>query len=243
MSKTVLITGTSRGIGKATAEEFAKNGWNVITHARKQTEGFESYTVNLAKTCKVIVSPIYFDMLDSETMKKSISTLKKNKTVIDTLVNNAGIVHGDLFQMTSIATIKNVFDINLFSHMELTQLVLKILAKENASIVNVASVAGIEFRGGNSAYGVSKAAMIAWTKILEAELHNRVRVNAIAPGLTETDMAQELEDKYQLITASRNAINRLAKPEEIAKAIFFLSSDAASFITGQVLRVDGGGGI
>jgi 3-oxoacyl-[acyl-carrier protein] reductase len=145
--------------------------------------------------------------------------------------------------MTPISSIKDVFNVNLFAHMELTQNVLKIIAKENASIVNVASVAGIDFRGGNSAYGVSKAALIAWTKILQAELRGKVRVNAVAPGLTETDMAQEMEAKLQAITLSRAVIGRLANPREIAKTIYFLASDDASFITGEVLKVDGGGGI
>jgi 3-oxoacyl-[acyl-carrier protein] reductase len=104
-------------------------------------------------------------------------------------------------------------------------------------------VAGLNPRAGNSAYGVSKAAMIAWTRVLEAELRGKARVNAVAPGLTETDMAQEMEDRLQAITLSRTVTDRLAKPEEVANAIYYLSSDDASFITGQVLTVDGGGGI
>lgn len=242
-NKTTLITGASRGIGKVTVKIFAENGWDVIAHARKHTKEIENYLSELAEMNKVSVTPVYFDMLDSAAMKECVKELKKNKVTIDSLVNNAGIAHGCLFQMTPISMIKNVFDVNLFAHMELTQLVLKIMAKENASIVNVASVAGTDFRGGNSAYGVSKAAMIAWTKVLQTELHGKVRVNVVAPGLTETDMALEMEDKLQAITLSRAVIGRLAKPEEVAKAIYFLSSDDASFITGQVLKVDGGGGI
>jgi len=242
MSKAVFITGTSRGIGKATVRVFAENGWNVIAHARTCTDQFGEYLVELASLHKVTITPVYFDMLDSEAMKGCISELKKEKVTIDALVNNAGIAHGSLFQMTPISAIKDVFNTNLFAHMELTQLVLKIIAKESASITNIASVAGIDFRSGNSAYGVAKAAMIAWTKVLQAELRGRVRVNAVAPGLTETDMALEMEEKLQAITLSRAVISRLAKPEEVAKAIYFLASDEASFITGQVLKVDGGGG-
>ena len=242
-AKTAFITGTSRGIGKATVNVFAENGWNIIAHARKQSQEFENGLSELAASCDVTITPAYFDMLDSVVMKECIKELKKNKIVVDALVNNAGIAHGALFQMTSISSIKNVFDVNLFAHMELTQLILKIMAKEGASIVNVASVAGIDMRSGNSAYGVSKAALIAWTKVLQMELHGNVRVNAVAPGLTETDMAHIMEDKLQAITLSRAVISRLANPDEIAKAIYFLSSDEASFITGAVLKVDGGGGI
>jgi 3-oxoacyl-[acyl-carrier protein] reductase len=243
MSRTALITGTTRGIGRATAGVFAEKGWDVIAHARKRTEEFEYDMSKLAASNNISVTPVYFDMLDSTTMKECIKELKKNGRTIHALVNNAGIAHGALFQMTPVSAIRDVFDTNLFAHMELTQLVLKIMPKGNAAIVNVASVAGIDFRGGNSAYGVSKAAMIAWTKVLEAELRGNVRVNSVAPGLTETDMAQEMEKKLSAITLSRTVIGRLAKPEEVARAIYYLSSDDASFITGQVLKVDGGGGI
>ena len=243
MSKTAFVTGTSRGIGKATVEVFAENGWNVIAHARKRTEELENYLSELAAFNNVLITPVYFDMLDSAGMKDSVKELRKNNIIVDALVNNAGISHGGSFQMTPVSVIKDVFNVNLFAHMELTQLALKIMAKTNASIVNVASVAGVDSRTGNSAYGVSKAAMIAWTKVLSAELRDKVRVNAVAPGLTETDMAQEMEEKLQAITLSRAVISRLAKPDEAAKAIYFLSSEDASFITGQILKVDGGGGI
>jgi len=243
MSKTVFITGATRGIGKATVRVFAENGWTIVAHARKYSEEFERCLTELASSSKVSILPVYFDMLDTAAMKECVQQLKRKGFRIDALVNNAGVAHGGLFQMTPVSTIKEVFDVNLFAQMELTQLVLKIMPKEGASIVNVASVAGIYFRSGNSAYGVSKAAMIAWTKVLQTELRDRVRVNAVAPGLTDTDMAQKMEEELRAITLSRAAISRLAKPEEVAQTIFFLSSDSASFITGQVLSVDGGGGI
>ena len=242
MNKTAFITGTTRGIGKVTMELFASKSWNIIAHARNQTKSFENEITKTAELNGVNITPVYFDMLDSALMKDCVLKLKSKKITIDSLVNNAGIAHGGLFQMTPVSKIKEVFNVNLFAHMELTQLVLRIMAKVDASIVNVASVAGIDFRGGNSAYGVSKAALIAWTKVLQAELRGKVRVNAVAPGLTETDMAHEMEKKLQAITLSRAVISRLANPEEIAKAIYFLSSNDASFITGEVLKVDGGGG-
>jgi len=179
-------------------------------------------------------------MLDTAAMKERVKELKKDKIVIDALINNAGIAHGGLFQMTPVSDIKKVFDVNLFAQMELTQLVLKIMAKENAAIVNVASVAGVDMKGGNSAYGVSKAAMIAWTKVLQTELRGKVRVNAVAPGLTETDMATLMEKQAGLSMVQNSLMKRMAKPEEIANVAVFLASYKSSFINGQVIRVDGG---
>jgi 3-oxoacyl-[acyl-carrier protein] reductase len=240
MNKTAFITGTSRGIGKAAVEVFAQNGWNVIAHARTFSDSFNNNLTELSEINGVSIRPVFFDMLDSTAMKVSFKALKKEKLVIDALVNNAGIAHGGLFKMTPVSTIKEVFDVNLFAQMELTQYALKFMTGENASIVNVASVSGVDFRAGNSAYGVSKAALIAWTKVLQAELRGSVRVNAIAPGLTETDMAFEMGEKERAAMIEGTVMNRLAKPEEIAKAIYFLSSGDASYIAGQVLKVNGG---
>ena len=242
-NKTVMITGSNRGIGKATLEEFAKNKWNIVAHSRVQLKENEEYLINLEKTHDINITPVYFDMLDTDEMKKNIIQLKKDKITIDALVNNAGTGGGELFQMTPVSVIKDVFNVNLFAQMELTQLVLRIMAKENASIVNLSSVLGIDFRRGNTAYGASKAALIAWSKTLQTELGGRVRVNVVAPGLVDTDMGNEMSQEAREKMMSRNVINRFAQPEEVAKVIYFLSSDASSFITGQVLKVDGGGGI
>jgi 3-oxoacyl-[acyl-carrier protein] reductase len=234
--KTVCITGANRGIGNATSKLFAERGWKVIAHARKQTSLFDTFCNEIS------AMPVFFDMLDVATMKNCIKSLKENGVIIDALVNCAGIAGGNLFQMTNISEIRHIFDVNLFAQMELTQLILKLMAKEGASIVNVASVAGIDLRASNSAYGVSKAAVIAWTKVLSLELMGKVRVNAVAPGLTQTDMALELEKKHKPITPGKAKFGRLGQPHEIAEAILYLSSDKASFVSGTVFRVDGGGG-
>ena len=144
--------------------------------------------------------------------------------------------------MTAISKIREVFDINLFSHMELTQLFLRYMIKNGGgSIINVASITGEDLNIGNCAYGVSKAAMIAFTKTLAAETASLgVRVNAVSPGLTETDMAAQMEENASKRMISESAMKRLAKPEEVAKMILFLATDNASFINGQIIRVDGG---
>lgn len=237
-----FITGSNRGIGRAMAEEFARNGADLIAHARLKTDAFEADMSGIADKYGVSVTPVYFDMTDSEAMKEVFRELYKNKTKIDILINNAGVAHGGLFGMTPVSKIKEVFEINLFSVMELTQLVLKIMTRQKSGcIVNLASIAGIDLKPGNSAYGVSKAAVIAWTKTLASEVAQYgIRVNAIAPGLTDTNMASLMEDKAGKEMIESSAMKRLAKPEEIAKVALFLASENASFVNGQVIRVDGG---
>lgn len=240
--KTALITGTNRGIGKAMAEEFAKNGANIIAHARKETPGFLAFLKEIEEKYSVKTKPVFFDMTDTETMKNSIRHLIGDKVPVDILVNNAGIAHGGLFQMTAMAKIREVFEINFFSNLQLTQLLLRYMIKNGGgSIVNIASISGMDLLAGNCAYGVSKAALIAFTKTLAAECGiNGVRVNAISPGLTDTDMGDQMKPENGNKMVEVCAMKRRAFPEEIAKVAVFLSSEQASFINGQVIRVDGG---
>jgi 3-oxoacyl-[acyl-carrier protein] reductase len=173
-------------------------------------------------------------------MKNEVSKLFKDDVAIDVLVNNAGVAHGGLFQMTPMKVIRDVFDVNLFSHMELTQLVLKQMVKrKSGAIINVASISGIDLARGDCAYGVSKASLIAFTQVLAAEVGiYGIRVNAVAPGFTDTDMVKWVDDQSIILD---NAMNRLARPDEIAKAVHFLASDNSSFINGQTIIINGGG--
>lgn len=242
-NKTVLITGTNRGIGKVILEEFAKYGANVLAHSRKETPEFVEYINSIAKTYGVIITPVYFDMTDSDTMKNCVKDLFiKNKLKVDILINNSGIAHGGYFQMTSISKIKEVFDINLFAQMELTQLILKIMTRQKAgTIINMGSILGLDMKEGSCAYGLSKAAVMAWTKTLASECGRiGIRVNAIAPGLVDTDMAKFMEEKAEGKMIADSAMKRIAQPSEIAKVALFLASDASSFVNGQIIRVDGG---
>ena len=241
--KNVLITGSRRGLGWAMAEEFAKNGANVIAHARTQTDEFSERLTKLAQTYGVNVSALYFDMADTDMMKEAVKDLLiKQKVKIDVLVNNAGVAHGGYFQMTPVSSIKDVFNINLFAQMELTQLVLKSMTRNKSGvIINMSSILGIDIKEGSCAYGVSKAAVAAWTKTLAAECAPYgIRANAIAPGLIDTDMAKLMEEKAEQDMISSSAMKRLGLPYEIAKTALFLASDGASFINGQIIRVDGG---
>lgn len=240
--KTALITGTNRGIGKTLVEEFARNGADVVAHARRETPEFLSMLENIASEYGVHISPLFFDMTDSTAMKAAVRGLISSKVPVDILVNNAGVAHGGLFQMTGISKIREVFDINLFSTMELTQLLLRpMMRRGHASIVNLGSVLGLDMPMGSCAYGLSKAAVMAFTRTLAAECGPLgIRVNAVAPGLVDTDMADQMEAKAEENMMTQCAMKRRALPEEVAKTVVFLASEEASFVNGQIIRIDGG---
>lgn len=242
-SKTIFITGSRRGLGWAMAQEFAKNGANIIAHARTQSDEFSQRLKDLSEIYGVNVSAVYFDITDTAAMKEVLKDLIiKQKTNIDVLINNAGIAHGGLFQMTPVSKIREVFETNLFAQMEITQIVLKsMMRKKSGVIINMSSVLGLDIKEGSCAYGLSKAAVAAWTKTLACEYAAYgIRVNAIAPGLIDTDMAKLMEEKAEQEMIASSAMNRLGQPDEIAKTALFLASENASFINGQVIRVDGG---
>ena len=189
--KTAIITGSNRGIGREMIEKMASEGANVWAHARTQNTKFEIYLQNLSQQYGVWIKPIYFELTDTDQMREVMQPIIRGENPIDILVNNAGVAHGGLFEMTKIQTIKDVFQVNLFSTMEITQLVLRrMIRQKSGNIINMSSIAAFHLRPGNSAYGVSKAAIKAWTETLATEVAPYgIRVNAIAPGLTDTDMA------------------------------------------------------
>lgn len=241
--KTAFITGSNRGIGKAIVKKMAAEGANIYAHARKQNKEFEKFLCEISENYGVLAIPIYFDLGDTKQMKDRVKAVLNESTTIDILVNNAGVAHGGLFMMTKVETIKEVFDINLFSMMEITQLVLKkMIRQKKGSIINMSSVAGINVRAGNSAYGVSKAAIKAWTETLAMEVGlNGIRVNAVAPSLTDTQMAKQMEQKAGEEMVLSSAMRRMATTEEIAGVVTFLASDESSFVNGQTVIVNGGG--
>jgi 3-oxoacyl-[acyl-carrier protein] reductase len=244
LGRTALVTGCNRGIGRAVAEELASQGANLIAHARCESDLFLADMNVLADKYKVKISPVFFDLRDLESLKAEVKNLLASGVRIDILVNNAGIAHGGLFQMTPILKVREVFDVNFFAQLELMQLLVRhMIRNRSGAIVNIASIAGIDLHAGNIAYGVSKTALIAATKTVAAEVGvHGVRVNAVAPGLTMTDLFDEMEIKARTQMLEESSMKRLAEIPEIAKTIAFLVSDSASFVNGHVLRVDGGKG-
>lgn len=242
--KTALITGSNRGIGLSILIKLMSNGCNIIAHTRNNNQDFIDEINESNKDYNVKITFINFDITDSENLKKTIFEFFKSKIKIDFLINCAGIIHGGIFQMTPIKTIKDVFDVNFFGLLELTQYVSKYMIRfKDGVIINISSVAGIDLGQGNCAYGTSKAALNAFSLVLSKELSRYgIRVNVIAPSLTNTDMglSAEATKERELLLNSKNPFERIAEPNEIADLVYYLCSDKASFINGQVIRIDGG---
>lgn len=241
--KHAVITGSNRGIGKAILKKFAECGCNIFAHARKKTKEFEEYLYQTAVINRVEIIPIYFDFNDSIQMKSAVQDILQVTRQIDILVNNVGVVNNiKLFHMTSLQEIKDEFEINFFKQIEFTQYISRLMCRQKkGAIVNISSCAGLDGNTGMLSYVSGKAAMIGATKRLAIELGNyNIRVNAVAPGLTNTEMGDQMKPELEHEMLQHLVIKRRAEPEEIADAVLFLSSDMSSFITGQVLRVDGG---
>ena len=242
IGKTALITGCNRGIGRAMAEKFASEGASLICAVRKENPAFKEETDKWASQYGVSVDFVYFDLTDEESIKTTFKNLQKEKRVIDILVNNAGIPAGGFLLMTSLAKVKEVMQVNFFSQILITQQVAKMMMKQkHGAIVNMSSVTALDNQGGWTAYGSSKAAMVSFTRTAARELAAfGIRVNAVAPGLIDTQMGGEMDEKYQAEMLDRSDLRRKGTPEEVANLVCFLASDEASYITGQLIRIDGG---
>ena len=242
-NKNTVITGCNRGIGKEIVRVFAENGANIWACVRKESGTFSKYINNLEQKHSVSINPVYFDLSDEEQIKTGVKTIKETKEPVDILVNNAGAIFTALFQMTSMQKLKEMFEINYFSQMLLTQYISRIMMRQKSgSIINISSSAALEGNEGRTGYASAKAAMITSTKVLAKELAPyNIRVNAVAPGLTQTEMMESStpEDAVKE-TLNRICMKRVGQPEEIANSVLFLASDLSSYMTNQVLRVDGG---
>ena len=242
-NKAVVLTGSNRGIGKKILEIFSANGAKVFACVRDDNDNFKSYIEEIENKTKNKIFLVKLDLTNDNEIKNSANKIISSKIPIDVLINNAGIIHTSIFQMTSIKKFKEIFEVNFFSQALFTQYVLKAMIKnKKGSIVNISSTAGMDSNFGRSAYSASKAAMISQSKTLSKELGQyNIRVNTIAPGLTDTEMMQNNTPKEVIKDVLENlSLKRLADPKEIANAALFLSSDLSSYITGQTIRVDGG---
>ena len=241
-NKNAIITGANRGIGAVILEELASRGCNIWACARKYNPDFENRVKALSEKYDVWIKPIYFDLSNENEIVQGIKNLIREKLPVDILVNNAGLAFGGLMTMTPISKLKEVFEVNYFSQILIMQLVSRVMMRQKSGcIINMASVGGIETNPGYLAYGSSKAALIWATKCVAKELGPYgVRVNAVAPGFTDTSMGHFNKEEELDKMVEKTSLRRMATPEEIAKGVAYLASEDASFVTGHVLVIDGG---
>ena len=242
-NKNVLITGCNKGIGKATLEGFAKYGANIFACVRSNSSEFKKFISTLKKKYKVKIYVIKLDLLKKSSISNCVNEIYKINKNIDILVNNAGMLFNSLFQMTSEKQLQEMFQVNYFSQVYLTQIISRGMTKnKTGNIIFVSSTSGINGDYGRFAYSSTKAAILNTVKTLSKELSNyNIRVNAISPGLTETDLMLS-NTKEDIIKAEieKISLKRIAKTNEIASVILFLASEKSSYINGQNIIVDGG---
>ncbi len=240
--KNAVITGCNRGIGKAILQRFAENGANVYAVIRKDNPEFINFADDLCNRYNVNIKHVFIDLSDEEQVKLGAKQILSDKVPIDMLVCNAGVSNPlNSLAMTKMETVKDAFQVNLFSQMLFTQLIARnMMRNKSGSIIYISSSAAFD-GGANIEYSASKAAIIGEMRRLAVEYGPfGIRVNAVAPGLTATDMGNSMSEEDEKIALSMNIMHRKGKPEEIADSVVYLASDMSSFVTGQVLRVDGG---
>ena len=242
-NKVAVITGSNKGIGKEILKTFSANGADIYACVRNIDDEFSDLISDLEKKYKNKIIPIKLELSNEEEVKNAANEIIKQSKTIDILVNNAGTIHTALFQMTPLKKLEELFKINYFSQTVFTQYISKVMTKKKfGSIIYISSTASIDGNIGRSAYASSKAAMNSHAKVLSKELGSfNIRVNVVAPGLTETDMMSKNTPKNVIEeTIAATSLKRIASPKEIANVALFLSSDLSNYITGQIIRVDGG---
>jgi 3-oxoacyl-[acyl-carrier protein] reductase len=238
--KIALVTGASRGIGKAIIELFAQHGAVVYANARN-IGCLDNYADELKSKYNTEVVPLYFDVIEGNSVKAAFMRIKKEHGRLDILVNNAGLMKYALIGMISSDMIREVFEVNVFAVANMIQIASKFMIKQKSgSIVNMSSIVGITGGKGQLAYSAAKGAIIAMTKSAAKELASEnIRVNAIAPGMIDTDLFRSIGDERIADSFKAIGMGRLGTPEDVAKVCTFLASDLSEYVTGQVIGVDG----
>jgi len=239
--KTAVITGGSRGIGKAIALKMAANGAHVaIVYAGNEAAAAD--TCSLISDYGVQVKAYRCDVSDYAETKKLVEQILEDFQTIDILVNNAGVIRDKLILAMEEADYDLVLDTNLKGAFHMIRHISPVLVKKRSGrIINISSVAGLMGNAGQSNYAAAKAGMVGLTKSVAKELAGRsITVNAIAPGFIKTDMTDGLPDKVKEVALGQIPMKKMGRPEDIADLAVFLAGDAAGYITGEIIKVDGG---
>lgn len=244
LSKTALITGASQGLGAAMAERLARDGFNVAINCRGQQE-VDNGGLAVKANCEaygVKAECFIADVTSFDACKDMVKAVKDCFGSIDVLVNNAGITRDGLLARMGEDQFDMVIEVNLKSVFNMTRHVSGIMIKQRGGrIINVSSVAGLYGNPGQFNYAASKAGIVGMTLTAAKELGARnITVNAIAPGFIETPMTEVLDEKVKQDAMQSVALKRFGKPEEVAGAVSFLASEDSSYISGQVIVIDGG---
>ena len=241
MKKVALITGSSRGIGRAEAIKLAHDGYAVcINCVEREDKAQEAVEQLVSGGCEAMWYKA--DVADAAAVKQMVTEVEKTLGAVTLLVNNAGIAKQCLFQDMTEDYWKRIFDVNLNGAFNTIQAVLPHMLHEHSGcIINTSSIWGQHGASCEVAYSATKHAIIGLTRSLAQELApTNIRVNCVAPGVIDTDMVQVLGTETLAALAEDTPVGRLGRPEDIAAVVSFLASDAASFITGQVITSDGG---
>lgn len=239
--KIILVTGARRGIGLAIAKLFISHGAHVLMNAR--IEG------SIDKLCEELTSaydgqaePLYFDVSDPDEVKKAFTFIHKNYKKLDVVVNNAGVMHDALIGMVTQKLIDDVTSVNINGVIYCSQYAARLMTRQKSgSIINMSSIIGRVGNEGQAVYSASKAAVLGFTYSLAKELApQNIRVNAIAPGFINTDMIKAVPAEKRETIIGNIKMERLGEPEDIANVALFLASGLSSYVTGQVIGVDGG---
>lgn len=241
MKKTVLITGASRGIGRAAAEAFAKAGYDVAVNYNKSAEAAETLCRELEKY-SVKALPFQADVADKKAVEKMSAEIEIAMGNVNVLVNNAGIAEQALFTDITEEMWDRMFAVNVKGAYNCTQAILpKMIHEKYGRIINISSMWGISGASCEVHYSAAKAALIGFTKALAKEVGlSGITVNCVAPGVIDTDMNGHLSPEIISELKEETPLNRIGAPRDVAETVLFLASEKASFITGQTISVDGG---
>jgi 3-oxoacyl-[acyl-carrier protein] reductase len=239
--KVALVTGSTRGIGRAIASAFLSAGAKVWINGR-DADAVEAAVADLRATHGDRVAGTAFDLADPAAIRAGFQAILKADGRLDVLVNNAGLMQESLIEMAGLKAIDDMLAVNLRGVLLCAQLGARLIAKAGGgSILNIASMIGRVGNPGQVVYGATKAGVIGATLGLSKELGpRRIRVNAIAPGIIDTELLANLEADKRVALLANVALGRIGTPDDVAGLALFLASDAASYITGQVIGVDGG---
>ena len=241
MEKTAFITGATRGIGKQIAIEFAKEGYNIAINYRDENKQVLDTKSEIEKY-NVKCITIQGDVSNFDDAKRCVEEIIKELGSIDVLVNNAGITRDMLILRMQKEDFESVINVNLIGTFNITKNVIPyMMKKRNGRIINIASVVGISGNAGQTNYAASKAGIIGFTKSLAKEVASRnILVNAVAPGFIQTDMTAVLKEEVKNEIAKNIPLKRMGTAKDVANVIKFLASEESSYITGQVINIDGG---